>query len=290
MKERSNEELERLIPVLVHIQSHLDCDLSLATVARKGHLSTSHFHRVFSATIGETLKNYVARLRLDRAAFRLLTGRDSVLQIALDAGYNNHETFTRSFARQFRTSPLKYRQQGSRRKSGSGATAQELAMGNSSALSSVRIQEFREIPMAFIRHVGPYERVDRGLWRELQEFTRRECLAVDNVHWGIAHDAPGITPPEKLRFDACVQVSKTFPSSGRIGCQPLKAGLYAVTTHVGSYETLVNGYRALFAHLSKQKRYRIIGLPAVEILHTTQINPAYAMHHTDICIPIERIR
>ena len=58
--------------LLVHIQAHLDEDLSLDVLSAKASLSPAHFQRTFQALVGETPKNYVARLRLERAAFRLL--------------------------------------------------------------------------------------------------------------------------------------------------------------------------------------------------------------------------
>jgi transcriptional regulator GlxA family with amidase domain len=58
--------------LLVHIQAHLDEDLSLAALRAKALLSPAHFQRTFRALVGETPKNYVARLPLERAAFRLL--------------------------------------------------------------------------------------------------------------------------------------------------------------------------------------------------------------------------
>ena len=56
---------------LVHIQAHLDEDLSFDVLSAKASLSPAHFQRTFQALVGETPKNYVARLRLERAAFRL---------------------------------------------------------------------------------------------------------------------------------------------------------------------------------------------------------------------------
>jgi AraC family transcriptional regulator len=50
--------LEKLLPVLVHIQANLDEDLSLDAVAKRAQLSPFHFHRLFRAAIGETLKQY----------------------------------------------------------------------------------------------------------------------------------------------------------------------------------------------------------------------------------------
>ena len=95
--------------LLVHIQAHLDEDLSLDVLSAKASLSPAHFQRTFQALVGETPKNYVARLRLERAAFRLLIHDVTLLDIALDCGFQNHETFTRAFRRRFGMPPSSYR-------------------------------------------------------------------------------------------------------------------------------------------------------------------------------------
>ena len=63
----SGNEIERLLPVLVHIQANLDQDLSLEVLAKRVRLSQFHFHRLFRSAVGETLKQYTQRLRLERS-------------------------------------------------------------------------------------------------------------------------------------------------------------------------------------------------------------------------------
>ena len=94
--------------ILVHIQAHLDEDLSLDVLSVKASLSPAHFQRTFQALVGETPRNYVARLRLERAAFRLLIHDETLLDIAVDFGFHNHATFTRAFRRRFGMPPSCY--------------------------------------------------------------------------------------------------------------------------------------------------------------------------------------
>ena len=63
--------LIRIIPALIHIQAHLDQDLSLDLLADEVRLSKYHFHQLFRRVTGETPKSYVDRLRLERAAVQL---------------------------------------------------------------------------------------------------------------------------------------------------------------------------------------------------------------------------
>jgi transcriptional regulator GlxA family with amidase domain len=47
--------------LLVHIQAHLDQNLSLEVLSAKASLSPAHFQRTFRALVGETPKAYAAR-------------------------------------------------------------------------------------------------------------------------------------------------------------------------------------------------------------------------------------
>ncbi|MBD3163406.1 MAG: helix-turn-helix domain-containing protein [Candidatus Latescibacteria bacterium] len=62
---------ERILKVLVFVQEHLDEDLSIEGLARRAHFSSYHFHRIFTGMVGESVMEYVRRLRLQRAAQRL---------------------------------------------------------------------------------------------------------------------------------------------------------------------------------------------------------------------------
>ena len=99
-------------PVLAYAAAHLDEDVSLASLARKSGLSRFQLHRILSAAIGETPKQLTLRLRLARAAVLLLTGGDSILDIALACGFQSHEVFCRAFRRRFGMSPRAYRRRG----------------------------------------------------------------------------------------------------------------------------------------------------------------------------------
>ncbi len=104
--------LRSVQPLLAFAAAHLDEDVSLASLAARAGLSAFHLHRVFSATAGETPKQYTLRLRLGRAAAMLLTGNDSVLNVALACGFQSHEAFSRAFRRRFGMTPRDYRARG----------------------------------------------------------------------------------------------------------------------------------------------------------------------------------
>src|SRR4051812_11006064 len=69
---------------------------SVDAMAKAACFSRRQFHRLMVQVLGETPGTHQRRLRLDRAAWLLLTSRTTALEIALEAGFESHETFTRA--------------------------------------------------------------------------------------------------------------------------------------------------------------------------------------------------
>jgi len=94
------------------IESHFAEDLSLDDVATAGGVSRYHMSRVFGAATGCSVVRYVRGRRLTEAARSLAGGAPDILAVALDAGYNSHEAFTRAFRDQFGLTPEALRARG----------------------------------------------------------------------------------------------------------------------------------------------------------------------------------
>jgi AraC family transcriptional regulator len=77
-------------------------------------MSRWHFQRTFKALANETLKQYIRSRRLAHALDRLLQTETRIIEIALAAGYESQEAFTRAFKQAFRMTPHEYRTQGTR--------------------------------------------------------------------------------------------------------------------------------------------------------------------------------
>jgi AraC-like DNA-binding protein len=77
--------------------------------ARRLHLSRFHLARVVSAAGGEPPERMRRRLLMERAAHRLLTSDDQVVDVALEAGFGSHEAFTRAFSREYGAAPSRWR-------------------------------------------------------------------------------------------------------------------------------------------------------------------------------------
>ena len=106
--------LQRVQHGIDFIEAHLDTEIALSDVAKAAGLSQWHFQRVFRALTNETLKTYIRSRRFAKALDQLLGTRQPILDIALAAGYETQESFTRAFKSCFRLTPGQYRQFGGR--------------------------------------------------------------------------------------------------------------------------------------------------------------------------------
>ncbi len=81
----------------------------MAAIAAAAHYSKYHLHRLFSQTVGLTIHAYQQRRRLTEAAKLLVFSRQSLLDIALMAGYESQQAFTTAFAAMYKLTPYQYR-------------------------------------------------------------------------------------------------------------------------------------------------------------------------------------
>jgi AraC family transcriptional regulator len=283
-----------LLPALVHAQTNLDATLSVAELAATVDRSPSHFARRFATATGETPGRHLERLRLKRGARLLVTRDATILEIALDCGYASHETFTRAFVRRFGLTPSRWRAAAVTRRASDpqrpraqDGLEEELAIGH---LSETRVRRLRPLQLLFVRHVGPYEDVPVSLWDELPAAAVRLGAGTDGHLVGVAHDAPGITDPSRLRFDAGLVVHRTLRVTAResgIGFERIEGGTFAITTHIGPYASIPAAYESIVERLrAMAQRIEIIGVPSIELYHTTRIDPVGRLNQTDIAIPV----
>ena len=103
------DEAERIRAVQSYIRRHLTDSLDRTALATLAGFSVPHFHRVFAAHVGESPTAYIRRLRLERAGRKLRMGAIDIGEVALAAGYESHNAFSKAFKQQFGLSPSAFR-------------------------------------------------------------------------------------------------------------------------------------------------------------------------------------
>jgi two-component system response regulator YesN len=115
-RQRNHERSILIQGAKAFIESNFsDPDLHMNTVASRFNLSASHFSTVFSQEIGETFRDYLNNLRLDRAKELLRTTNLKCSEIAYQCGYNDSHYFSTVFKRKTGFSPQQFRGQAQNR-------------------------------------------------------------------------------------------------------------------------------------------------------------------------------
>ncbi len=288
MNEKKEAYLESLNRAILFIENNLDKKILLKDIAQEAFLSEFHFHRIFKSLTGETVKDFLQRLKIERAAIRLKHTKDDIGQIAVDNGYESHETFTRAFKKYFKLTPQEYR----------GAiqqitiTKQSDYQSKDISLEKLNIGEpiikyLPDLHLAYIRHTGSYDNVASVFQRLMLWSASQFVLKLKPTVLGIIHDNPDLTDEEKIRFDACVVVSKEIKPKGEIGYKKNEGGKFAVFTYKGAYDNFYTVYDYIYNKCLFEKGWVLDDKPALEWYIKSP--PFYKPENyvTDFCVPIK---
>ncbi len=136
------ENSELITKALNYIQlENKKSDITIDDVANHAGFSTDYFNRVFFAHTGFNVMEYIRFSRLKKAAHFLRVTNNDILDIALDCGYEAHESFSRAFKNQYGISPREYRKK---------YENQELYYGdfNNDTIAARLLHEFKSFKLA----------------------------------------------------------------------------------------------------------------------------------------------
>jgi AraC family transcriptional regulator len=287
-KSTAEDYQERLNRVLLHIQEHLDEPLGLEAVARVACLSPFHFHRIFSAFVGETLGEHVRRLRLEWAAHHLAHTRRSVTDIALAAGYEAPAAFDKAFRRHFHTTPTDFRGLRAAAPVPRAARVAARPVPMEAAMLKPEIRTRDEVKCVFVRRTGSYEDSARQAWEAVCRFAfPRGLVGPGSQMIGVSRDDPQVTAPDQLRYDACITVGRDVAPEGEVGVTTIAGGKYAVFVHQGPYEEFTRTYQEIYGGWLPASGMRLRDVPGLEIYLNSpgQVKPEEL--RTEICVPVE---
>ncbi len=101
----------KLQQVIDYIHTHLDRDLSLAELAELVQISPHYFSLLFKRSTHLTPHQYVIKIRIDRAKYLLLQGKNSLADIAQIVGFANQSHLNLHFKRLVGVTPKQFSQQ-----------------------------------------------------------------------------------------------------------------------------------------------------------------------------------
>ena len=254
--------------------------------------------------VHETPKQYTLRLQLQQAATRLVSSDDSVLDVAVGAGFNSHEVFTRAFRRYFGVTPMAYRAHAL-----AGASAdirrRHVALVHTSGpcfglyhvpassrrrssmpTLSIERREIAAQNILFVRlRAGRHEianAIGEGLGKAFP-YSQRLGLAIA----GRPFTRYLSTGPGLFSIEVGMPVATAPQGEGVVEAGTLPAGPVAVATHAGSYDQLSETYAALERWI-ESNGYRTGGAPWESYITDPADHPDPADWKTEVYWPLEK--
>jgi len=243
----------RINRVVDYIDANLDEEHTLENLSQVAHFSPFHFHRIFRVLTGETINNYVKRVRLQKAGSMLITDfQRPVSEVSALCGFNSTAVFCRAFKSHFGQSTGEFRsfhQEQERkidqpdRKYDQSESFSSIYFSdeflnlnrNTNMEKNIAVKEMPAMDLIYCRHVGQFDQIGGAYerlfkWagpRGLLKFPETKTLTV-------YHDDPKVVDIEKLRQSACITVDEEAKPEGEFGKMHLPGGKYAV----GSFKVM----------------------------------------------------
>ena len=235
----------RVLRVLDFITEHLADDLPLTRLARVGAFSPFHFHRVFQAQTGETVRAFVARKRVERAM--LLLGRGAsprrLTDLELELGFSSSAEFSRAFRGHTGLPPSKFRQNKVRKNSPKPTPHPP---GHAAPLR-VRLISRPERRIAFVSVTDCFSPgVLLDATHALDDWRAKAGLA-SGPWFGSSSDDPFVTAPELCRYELGLEVPTSARGAGRVHTRSVAASLRAELAVHGGPTEIDLGWTRLFA-------------------------------------------
>lgn len=105
--------LKNTINKLNHITDYISNNYkeinSIDEITKQCYISKSHLYRIFKEQLGISVSSYINNLKINNARELLVSGEMSILEIAVESGFNSTQYFHKIFKEQFGCSPGEYR-------------------------------------------------------------------------------------------------------------------------------------------------------------------------------------
>lgn len=291
------EYLKRINEVIDFIDRNMDQELPLEYLSQKAYFSSYHFHRIFSAIIGETLNAFVNRKRIERIASRLLIDTDkSMSDLAIRYGFDNANSFSRSFKKFYGITPTEFKKKMPQHisKIGIGLISldQYLCIVSNikkwlSMNAKVEIKELPEMKLAALTYIGEFEKTPQAFEKLLRFGTDKGLMNHPGfLVMTLYHDNPRISGLDKSRWSVGFTLDRDIEAEGEIRPFTVSKGKFAV----GHFEILPEQFPKAWESMPVwviENGYTFRDSDCLEIFYNDGKNHPEHKFIVDICIPIE---
>lgn len=277
----------RIDRVLTYIEANLHTRLTLTEIAEISHFSPYHFHRIFSGFMGETVNDFIARRRLERAVNQLIFKPNlPVTQVALDCGFSSSANFSRAVKLHFGYSPSELRNPDKAESSKIGKLFSKYGkefqpsdlypsrvtthvmnqMGFKDTNMNIEVRELVNKPVCTLASAQGYK--TEGIYAAWDKLINWACnhgiKPEEQERFALAFDNPTVTPIDKCRYTAAIVITEGMPVSAPFELTEIPAGRYAVLHYKGPVENAINAQLSIYSDWLPESGFEPDNYPLME--------------------------
>jgi AraC family transcriptional regulator len=289
-----------------YISQNLTGDVSLETIAGIANYSPFHFQKIFTEAVLETPKQYVIRLRLERAAhFLMIFPNLAINEIATGCGFSSDSIFSRAFKNYYGISADKFRKlpgnkmQEIKKKINPSEREQDKSWISpisdiQEKIASVKLSSTPAVctlysfQIACIQTTLSHRENISFAYKSLIRWAIPQKLITPSTrYFGIWLDIPYLTPPDKCRYLCGIEISSDIKPAKGIVVLNFNKGLYINYKMTGNINKTLNSLIALNHNYIDSMGYSISEMICYEQFEKSPAEDLYEEIHRSLLIPIK---
>lgn len=206
---------QRCAQLLGFIDQHLETNLDIPRLSAQACVSPFHLQRVFRGLCGFSIAHYIKQQRLKRAAWQLAYRPQlRVLDVALQAGYESSEAFSRAFKSMGGQAPSEFRVMPDWAQWRLTSTAIMRVRNEVLTMQTVDYKvesvEIPELSLVVYEHRGSPASLPQSIARFIGWRREHRLPPAKYRTFNLVYDDPDSVAPEAFRFDLAVAVDQKY--------------------------------------------------------------------------------
>lgn len=268
-----NYQIEKVIQKIEHA---LDEDLCIEELSYIAGYSRSHFQELFKGYTGESIGNYLKRVRIERSAFMIKYQYKKIIDVGIRTGFNNNTSFTRAFKSYYNISPMEFKQ-----------SVQNFEKREETPdFTKVTIDDFK---VFFIREFGDFE---KSSFNALQKANHHFKNLIDEKSKCVTmcFGEETITKNfDKLKYEACIMYDSNKHSNIKnLPVKTIAGGNYAkFSLRNGTPDDFEKFHYQVYHTFYHDNSFQVSLKPSIHIHHNPLNKVANGVRDTDLLVPVD---
>lgn len=265
-----------------YILRHFDEGISVKDVADHFHFSESYFCRCFRKATGESIYEFIKRLKMDQSAVDIKLAKDRpITDIGLDYGYSS-SNYSSAFKKHHKVSPAEFRK--STNVTGMSNPFYPEGLSGFDTFDGyagkIKIEELVDVLVIYERVIGNYIAL-KGKWPRFMD-KYRDYMKADTRFMERFYDDPAITGLNSCIYDICMT---TDESCALDNLTTIKGGKFAVYRYEGKIQDIFCSVQGVFSVWLPASGYIMDERYGLNIYRKIDGNSEYVI--MDLCIPVK---